>query len=83
MCCALQAVVQLVYEKEHRLRNMMRMHGLSNVAYVLCMYFFFILQYMIYIVFMIVAGVAAQLQIFRRNSIGTWPAFNTQLHPEL
>ena len=67
---AMQAVVQLVHEKQHRLRSMMRMHGLSNSAYVLCMYIFFILQYMVYIAFMMVAGLAAQLNIFRVNSVG-------------
>ena len=77
MCCALQAVVQLVYEKEHRLRNMMRMHGLSNGVYLLIMYLYFLLQFMLYILVMIVAGVAAQLEFFKRNSYGAHPATDT------
>jgi hypothetical protein len=66
-----QAVVQLVYEKQHRLRSMMRMHGLSNGVYLLVMYLYFILQYILYIIVMLVAGVAAGLGFFRRNNFGT------------
>lgn len=49
---------------------MMRMHGLSNAVYLLIMYLYFVLQYMLYAVIMIIAGVAAQLEFFRRNSYG-------------
>ena len=38
--CVVQAVMQLVYEKQHRLRSMMRMHGLSNSVYLLVTYLY-------------------------------------------
>ena len=38
--CAVQAVMQLVYETQHRLRSMMRMHGLSNSVYLFVMYLY-------------------------------------------
>lgn len=66
----MQAVVQLVYEKQHRLRSMMRMHGLSNGVYLFIMYMYFVLQYLLYIIVMVIAGVAAQLEYFKRNSYG-------------
>lgn len=48
----------------------MRMHGLSNSVYLLIMYLYFVLQYLLYIIIMIVAGVAAGLEYFKRNSYG-------------
>jgi hypothetical protein len=67
----LQAVVQLVYEKEHRLRSMMRMHGLTNGVYLFVMYLYFIIQYILYVAIMIAAGVIAGLGFFRLNDYGT------------
>jgi hypothetical protein len=66
----LQAVVQLVYEKEHRLRSMMRMHGLTNGVYLFVMYLYFIIQYILYVAIMIAAGVIAGLGFFRLNDYG-------------
>lgn len=66
----MQAVVQLVYEKQHRLRSMMRMHGLSNGSYVLVMYLYFVIQYYLYVIIMTIAAVATGLGFFTRNGIG-------------
>ena len=52
---------------------MMRMHGLSNIVYVFIMYLYFIIQYTLYIIVMIGAGVMARLQFFRRNTLGECP----------
>ena len=68
-----QAVVQLEYEKQHRLRPMMRMHGLSNSVYLMVMYLYFALQYLLYALIMIIGGVAAQLEFFKANSYGVKP----------
>ena len=70
---AVQAVVQMVYEKQHRLRCMMRMHGLSNSVHLFIMYLYFVLQYTLFTLIMIVGGVAAGLEFFRRNSYGPVP----------
>eukprot|EP00892_Ulva_mutabilis_P007665 jgi/Ulvmu1/5270/UM022_0064.1 len=69
------AVVQLVYEKQKRLRTMMKIHGLENGVYILVMYLYFIVQYILYIIIMIIAGNAAQLEYFQRNTIGVQLVF--------
>lgn len=73
VCVRLQAVVQLVYEKQHRLRNIMRMHGLSNGVYVLVMYLYFVVQYYMYAAIVMISGVAAQLDMFTSNGAGRNP----------
>eukprot|EP00892_Ulva_mutabilis_P012211 jgi/Ulvmu1/9362/UM050_0114.1 len=63
------AVVQLVNEKRHRLRSMMRMHGRDNGAYIVVMYTYFMLQFTLFAAVMIGAGAAAGLNLFRLNSV--------------
>jgi hypothetical protein len=66
----MQAVVQLVYEKQKGLRGMMRMHGLPSGVYLLVMYLYFALQYLLYVIVLLASGAAAQLQYFLRNDWG-------------
>ncbi|KAG2497357.1 hypothetical protein HYH03_004516 [Edaphochlamys debaryana] len=61
---------QLVYEKEKRLRSMMKMHGLSDVAYWTVTYLWYLMLYVLYMVFFVVFGSAIGLKIFRTNSYG-------------
>jgi ABC-2 family transporter protein len=65
------ALSQLVYEKEKRLRTMMRMHGLSTAVYIAVTYLYLFLLHVIYIAIMMIAGAAAGLEFFKRNSVGT------------
>ncbi|GIL45991.1 hypothetical protein Vafri_3095 [Volvox africanus] len=60
----------LVYEKEKRLRMMMKMHGLGDGAYWLITYLWYLLLYIIYMIIFVVFGAAVGLQIFRRTNIG-------------
>jgi hypothetical protein len=60
----------IVYEKEKRLRPMMRMHGLSNIAYILVTYLYLITLYCVYTAVMLIAGAATNLGFFRRNGAG-------------
>lgn len=50
---------QLVYEKEKRLRMMMKMHGLGDVAYWVVTYLWFLLLYIVYIAIFIIVGAGA------------------------
>ena len=61
---------QLVYEKEKRLKMMMKMHGLGDAAYWLITYCWFMALYCIYIAFLMVFGNLFGLGIFRLNSPG-------------
>ncbi|GIL71728.1 hypothetical protein Vretimale_837 [Volvox reticuliferus] len=60
----------LVYEKEKRLRMMMKMHGLGDGAYWLVTYLWYLLLYIIYIIIFILFGAAIGLEIFRRTNLG-------------
>jgi hypothetical protein len=64
----------IVYEKEKRLRLMMRMHGLSNTAYILVTYLYLITLYCAYIAVMMIVGAAVNLSFFRQNNFGA-PCF--------
>ncbi|GFR42637.1 hypothetical protein Agub_g3573 [Astrephomene gubernaculifera] len=61
---------QLVYEKEKRLRMMMKMHGLGDGAYWLVTYLWFLALYVAYMIIFIVFGAGVGLEIFRRTSMG-------------
>ncbi|KAG2425810.1 hypothetical protein HXX76_013435 [Chlamydomonas incerta] len=61
---------QLVYEKEKRLRMMMKMHGLGDGAYWLITYLWYLILYVIYMIIFMVFGAGVGLEIFRRTSIG-------------
>ncbi|KXZ51666.1 hypothetical protein GPECTOR_11g119 [Gonium pectorale] len=61
---------QLVYEKEKRLRMMMKMHGLGDGAYWLITYLWNLLLYVVYMIIFIVFGAGVGLEIFRRTNMG-------------
>jgi len=61
---------QLVYEKEKRLRMMMKMHGLGDGAYWVVTYAWYAALYALYIAVFLIVGGAVGLQYFRRNSWG-------------
>lgn len=64
----------LVYEKQQRLRLMMRMHGLSNAVYFFVTYLYLISLYMVYIFVMILVGSLVGLGFFRNNSYRALPS---------
>ncbi|GFR42619.1 hypothetical protein Agub_g3550 [Astrephomene gubernaculifera] len=59
---------QLVYEKEKRLRMMMKMHGLGDGAYWLVTYLWYLMLYILYMAFFIFFGSVIRLKIFTTNS---------------
>ena len=61
---------QLVYEKEKRLRMMMKMHGLGDAAYWLITYCWYQFLYLIYMGIFLIIGYGVQLQYFTRTSPG-------------
>ena len=63
-------LMQLVYEKEHRLRMMMKMHGLGDGAYWLVTYAWFALLYVVYMAVFVAFGSAIGLTMFTSNSLG-------------
>ncbi|RLN05065.1 hypothetical protein C2845_PM13G11640 [Panicum miliaceum] len=58
----------LVYEKEQRLRLMMKMHGLKDAPYWLISYAYFLSLSTAYMLFFMISGFAIGLDIFRLNS---------------
>ena len=63
-------LMQLVYEKEHRLRMMMKMHGLGDGAYWLVTYTWFWALYVVYMAVFVAFGSAIGLKMFTKNSLG-------------
>jgi hypothetical protein len=61
-------LLQLVYEKEKRLRMMMKMHGLGDRAYWAITYAWDLLLYVAYMLIFILFGSGIGLAIFRKNS---------------
>lgn len=61
---------QLVYEKEKRLRMMMKMHGLGDGAYWLITYCWYFLLYLLYIAVFLIFGNAVGLKYFRKTNGG-------------
>lgn len=59
-----------MYEKEKRLRMMMKMHGLGDKAYWLITYCWYFFLYIIYIAVFIFFGSIVGLQYFRRTNYG-------------
>ncbi|EFJ39320.1 hypothetical protein VOLCADRAFT_101115 [Volvox carteri f. nagariensis] len=55
---------QLVYEKEKRLRMIMKMHGLGDGAYWLVTYLWYLMVYIVYMVFFVVFGTLIRLKVF-------------------
>nr|CAB3480866.1 unnamed protein product [Digitaria exilis] len=58
----------LVYEKEQRLRLMMKMHGLKDAPYWLISYAYFLSLSTVYMIFFMMSGSIIGLDIFRLNS---------------
>lgn len=58
-------LTSLVYEKENRLRTMMKMHGLSDAAYWIVQYLWFFSLNFVYSLVLIALGYATSLAIFR------------------
>lgn len=58
----------LVYEKEQKLRIMMKMHGLSEAAYWSVQYLYFAALYAVYILVLIAFASAIQLGFFLKTS---------------
>jgi hypothetical protein len=73
-CCAvlswLCSVSQLVYEKENKLRMMMKMHGLLDRAYWLVQYSWFLMLYCVYASAFLAFGTITKLAIFKYNDYG-------------
>jgi hypothetical protein len=65
-----RSLMQLVYEKEKRLRMMMKMHGLGDMAYWLVMYSWFWMLYVTYMLIFVVFGSIIKLNMFTRNNYG-------------
>jgi hypothetical protein len=63
-------MMQLVYEKEKKLRMMMKMHGLGDRAYWLVTYLWFLCLYVAYMLIFVIFGSIIGLNIFRKNSYG-------------
>ena len=57
----------MVYEKENRLRIMMKMHGLSDTTYWVVSYMWWIMITFIYSLFLLIFGNAINLNFFRGN----------------
>lgn len=64
-------VMQLVQEKEKRLRAMMRLHGLGNAAYWAVTYAWYLILYLAYMAVFVGFGAAIGLKIFIYNDSGT------------
>lgn len=58
---------QLVYEKEKKLRMMMKMHGLGDGPYWLVTYLWYLLLYIVYIIIYLVVGSLIRLKIFTKT----------------
>jgi len=63
-------LMQLVYEKEKRLRMMMKMHGLGDGAYWLVTYTWFAALYVVYMAIFVAFGSMIGLTMFTNNSLG-------------
>lgn len=63
-------LVTLVYEKQRRLRIMMKMHGLGDSAYWIIQYSWFLFIYCCYIAILLLVGSAINLKFFRLTNYG-------------
>lgn len=64
-----------VYEKEKRLRMMMKMHGLGDGAYWLITYLWYLALYIVYMLIFVIFGAAIGLEVFRRTNFGIQAIF--------
>ncbi|XP_062217620.1 ABC transporter A family member 8-like [Phragmites australis] len=58
----------LVYEKQQKLRTMMKMHGLGNVAYWTISYCYFLLLSLLYMLFLVLFGSNVGIKLFQSNN---------------
>ncbi|KAF8769722.1 hypothetical protein HU200_006331 [Digitaria exilis] len=58
----------LVYEKEQKLRAMMKMHGLGDIAYWIISYCYFLLISLIYMFLLVIFGSVVGVKLFASNS---------------
>uniref|UniRef100_A0ACD5YPS3 Uncharacterized protein n=1 Tax=Avena sativa TaxID=4498 RepID=A0ACD5YPS3_AVESA len=63
-------LTNLVYEKQNKLRIMMKMHGLGDLPYWTITYCYFILLSTLYVLSFMLFGVAFRLSFFRLNNYG-------------
>ncbi|OQU84626.1 hypothetical protein SORBI_3004G089400 [Sorghum bicolor] len=54
----------LVYEKEHKLRTIMKMHGLGDMAYWIISYCYFLLLSLLYMLFLVFFGSLFGIKLF-------------------
>ena len=66
---------QLVYEKHHKLRTMMRMHGLSDTVYWGVTYLWYLLLSVVFFALLLVVGAAIDLKFFTLTGPGVLVAF--------
>ncbi|VAI77752.1 unnamed protein product [Triticum turgidum subsp. durum] len=57
----------LVYEKQHKLRTMMKMHGLGNGPYWIIYYAYFLILSTVYLVLFVIFGALIGLNFFKTN----------------
>ncbi|KAM3191966.1 hypothetical protein ACQJBY_069292 [Aegilops geniculata] len=60
----------LVYEKQHKLRTMMKMHGLGNGPYWIIYYAYFLILSTVYLVLFVIFGALIGLNFFKTNDYG-------------
>lgn len=60
----------LVYEKQHKLRTMMKMHGLGNGPYWTIYYAYFLILSTVYLVLFVIFGSLIGLNFFKTNDYG-------------
>ncbi|CAL4970641.1 unnamed protein product [Urochloa decumbens] len=58
----------LVYEKQQKLRAMMKMHGLGDMAYWIISYCYFLLISLIYMLLLVIFGSIVGVKLFASNS---------------
>ncbi|KAK4568279.1 hypothetical protein RGQ29_003886 [Quercus rubra] len=64
------ALKSLVYEKQRKLRIMMKMHGLGDWPYWMISYLYFLFVSSIYMLIFVASGALLGLQFFRLNDFG-------------
>ncbi|WVZ79607.1 hypothetical protein U9M48_027169 [Paspalum notatum var. saurae] len=60
----------LVYEKQHKLRTMMKMHGLGDGPYWIIYYMYFLVLSTVYLILFVVFGSVIGLDFFKINDYG-------------
>ncbi|CAM0946013.1 unnamed protein product [Alopecurus aequalis] len=63
-------LTNLVYEKQNKLRIMMKMHGLGDLPYWTITYCYFILLSMLYVLSFMLFGIGFGISFFRLNNYG-------------